>query len=132
MTNEQRLLNAVKNELIDRYPTGWGGVAGVLLDTNDILTSISPDFPNEGSSVCMELGSMLEAANQNKNITHTICLVRHDEMSPLKILSPCGICLERLRFWGNDVMCALTSDSVLDLKFAKLSELQPHHWHKVY
>lgn len=39
----------------------------------------------------------------NVKVTHCICVVRDDENSEFKILTPCGICQERLRYWGEDV-----------------------------
>lgn len=132
MNKEKYLFKVVKEQLLMRYPRGWGGVAGILVDSGEILIGISPEFPNAGSSVCMELGAMLEAAKLNKTVTHTLCLVRENENSPLTILSPCGICQERLNLWGENVLCALTTKNLSDIKFAKLSELQPHHWSKAY
>ncbi|MBA0949432.1 cytidine deaminase [Enterococcus gallinarum] len=132
MKAETRLFETVKSELLQRYPTGWGGVAGAYLDTDEIVIGISPDFPNAGSSVCMELGCMLEAAKMNARITHTLCLVREDENAPFKVLSPCGICQERLALWGGDVLCALTTKDVDRIDFAELRSLQPHHWLEAY
>jgi cytidine deaminase len=132
MKIENKLLETVKNELVRRYPSGWGGVAGVVLENNEILIGISPDFPNAGSSVCMELGCMIEAAKLDLKITHTLCLVRDDEHSPFKILSPCGICQERLLLWGDSVLCALTTTDISSVRFEQLANLQPNHWSKAY
>lgn len=116
-----------------RFPQGWGGVAGVRLEDGSILTSISPDFPNEASSVCMELGAILEAAKRNVAITHCICLVREDETAPIQILTPCGICQERLSMWGPEVQCAVTvPDDPTSLKYVALGKLQPYHWLRAY
>lgn len=119
--------------LNSRYPKGWGGVAGVRLADGTILTSISPDFPNEASSVCMELGAILEAAKRNVAVTHTICLVREDETAPVHILTPCGICQERLSLWGPDVQCAVTVPEQPDqLRYVPLATLQPYHWLRAF
>ena len=48
------------------------------------------------------------------------------------ILSPCGICQERLALWGGDVLCALTTKDVDRIEFAELRSLQPHHWLEAY
>lgn len=132
MTTEQALYDFTKKELLRRYPSGWGGVAGMRLSDGTFISSISPDFPNAGSSVCMELGAMLEAANRDLAVTHTLCLVREDEHAPIKILTPCGICQERLSLWGNAVRCGITTADPTSLHFASLQELQPHHWLQVY
>ena len=74
---------------------------------------------------------MCEASKLNERITHCLCLVRDDENSPFKVLSPCGICQERLRFWGEDVRVAVTAEDAA-LKFVPLGELQPYHWSRAY
>lgn len=119
-------------ELIEkRYPVGWGG-AGVVHTTNGhYYTSVSIETANASAILCIETGAMLEAHKYNEKVTHCMCLVRDDETSPYKVLSPCGICQERLRFWGEDVQVAVTSkeESIL---FVPLSALQPYHWTKAY
>ena len=74
---------------------------------------------------------MLEAHKYNEKVTHCMCLIREDEDAPYRVLSPCGICQERLRYWGEDVQVAVTADDE-PLKFVELRELQPYHWTKAY
>ena len=100
--------NAV--ELIEkRYPTGWGGAGVVHTSKGNYYTSVSIDTANASAVVCIELGAMLEAHKYNEKVTHCMCLTRDDENSPFKVLSPCGICQERLRYWGEDVQVAVTT-----------------------
>lgn len=75
--------------------------------------------------------AMLEAHKFNEKVTQCMCLVREDENSEYKVLSPCGICQERLRYWGTDVQVAVTSrtDEIL---FLELAKLQPFHWTDAY
>ena len=54
-----------------------------------------------------------------------------DENSPYKVLTPCGRCQERLRFWGEDIQVAVTTENA-SLLFVNLGELQPFHWTKAY
>lgn len=119
-------------ELIEkRYPTGWGGAAAVRTDRGSIFTSVSIETGNASAVLCIETGAILEAHKYNEKVTHCICLVRDDEKSPFKVLTPCGICQERLRYWGSDVQAAVTTgdDTLL---FVPLSELQPYHWTGAY
>ena len=74
---------------------------------------------------------MCDAHKYNKRVTHCICVVRDDETSPFKVLSPCGVCQERLRFWGEDVKVGVTTTDNL-LTFVHLKELQPYHWTRAY
>ena len=61
----------------------------------------------------------------------TMCLIWQDENSPYQVLSPCGVCQERLRYWGEDVQVAVTTDEE-KLRFVELRGLQPYHWTKAY
>lgn len=74
---------------------------------------------------------MCEAHKYDVLVTHCLCVVRDDENSEFKILSPCVVCQERLRFWGLDVKVGVTVPDG-DLKFVTLNELQPYHWTNVY
>lgn len=119
-------------ELIEkRYPKGWGGAGVVHTANGHYFTSVSIDTANASAVLCIETGAMLEAHKFNEKVTHCMCLVRDDENSPYKVLSPCGICQERLRFWGEDVQVAVTTQDN-SLFFVPLHELQPYHWSGAY
>ena len=119
-------------ELIEkRYPEGWGGAGVVRTSKGHFFTSVSIETANASAVLCIETGAMLEAHKYNEKVTHCMCLVREDENSPYKVLSPCGICQERLRYWGEDVQVAVTTDDE-EIKFVELKELQPYHWTKIY
>jgi len=130
MNIEQQLYKAAKELIEQRYPTGWGGAAAVALDDGTILTSVAPEVENDALSLCMEVGALLEANKLSKTVTHSLCICREDETSELVILSPCGICQERLMTWGRDVRVAITSASNT-LQFPPLNQLTPHHWSQV-
>ena len=100
---EQEMYRRAAELIETRYPTGWGGAGIVHTSKGNYYTSVS----------------------------HCLCLVREDENSPYQVLSPCGICQERLRFWGEDVQVAVTTGSE-EIKFVELKELQPYHWTKAY
>ncbi|MFU8823062.1 cytidine deaminase [Yoonia sp.] len=128
---ERGLFDSAVALIQQRYPIGWGGAAAVRLENGDILTSVAPDTDLDALSVCMELGAFLEAHKRNLRVTHSLCITRHDENSHYKFLSPCGICQERLRFWGPDVLVAITNEANA-LCFRPLSEFQKHHWTKAF
>ena len=119
-------------ELIEkRYPVGWGGAGIVHTSSGNYYTSVSIETANASAIVCIETGAMLEAHKYNEKVTHCMCLVRNDEKSQYQVLSPCGICQERLRYWGEDVQVAgTTADNAI--VFVALKELQPYHWTKAY
>lgn len=131
MNIEQKLYQAAIDLIEKRYPSGWGGAAAMYTQDNQILTSIAPDVINASTELCIETGAILEAHKLNTNVTHTICFVREDENSKYTILTPCGVCQERLFFWGENVKAAITNSDD-SLVFKALKEIQPYHWYKAY
>lgn len=131
MDIENKLYMAVIELIEQKYPTGWGGAAAMGLEDGTILTSIAPEVINASTELCMETGSILEAHKLSNKITHSICVVRDDENSDFKVLSPCGICQERLFYWGPNVKVAVTLPGK-DIVYKTLSEVQPYHWSAAY
>ncbi len=127
MTIEQSLYEAAVNLIKSRYPTGYGDAAAVRTVSGKILTSVSPNTKNDATSLCMETGAYLEAHKLNDAVTHSLALCRESEQDEFLILTPCGICQERLAFWGGDVQAAV-SNKENKLEFKTLRELMPHHW----
>ena len=128
---ENEMYKRAKEFIEMRYPVGWGGAAIVYTDKGHYFTSVSIETDNASTVLCIETGAILEAHKYNEKVTHCLCLVRDDEKSPFKVLTPCGICQERLRFWGQDVRVAVTTDDN-SLRFVALGELQPFHWTNAY
>lgn len=131
MNIEQKLYQAAIDLVEKRYPSGWVGAAAMYTEEGQILTSVAPDVINASTELCMETGAILEAHKFNTRITHTICVAREDENAVFKILTPCGVCQERLFYWGEDVKAAVT-DASGRLDYKTLQEIQPYHWHKAY
>src|SRR5699024_1456721 len=108
MEFEKKLYKEAVELVENRYPTGWGGAAAIGLEDGTILTSIAPEVILASTELCMETGAILEAHKLGKKVTHSICIVRDDENTEFQVLSPCGICQERLFYWGSDVKVAVT------------------------
>jgi len=130
-TIEQKMYRKAIEFIPTRYPKGWGGVAIIHTADDQYFISVAIETANSGVSLCIEVGAMCEAHKCNACVTHCLCVVRDDENSPFKILSPCGVCQERLRFWGEDVKVGVTTLEN-NLKFVTLDELQPYHWTNAY
>ena len=130
MTIEEVLYQAAVQLIESRYPQGWGGAAALRTASGKILTSVAPDTKNDALALCMEVGACLEAHKLNEAITHSLCICREDEDSDYLILTPCGICQERLVHWGGDVQVGVTNPNNA-LIFKSLRELQPYHWSAV-
>ena len=124
---EKKMYDLAVDLINKRYPIGWGG-AGVIRTEDDMyFTSIWLDTINSSVDICIETGAMCEAYKHDSRVTHSLCISRENENSKYEILSPCGVCQERLRFWGDKVMVGVTTPDNR-LKFVVLSELQPYHW----
>ncbi|WP_442600096.1 cytidine deaminase [Neobacillus sp. D3-1R] len=130
MNIEKELFDAAANLIKVRYPKGDGYAAAMLTEDGQILTSVAPHTFNPSTEICVETGAICEAHKLNKKITHSICVFREDENSHFQIFSPCGICQERLFYWGKDVKAAISSKTG-DVIFKTLSELQPYHWYNI-
>lgn len=131
MSIEQQLYEVTTNFIKKRYPIGWGGAAAMHTEDGEILISVAPEVINASTELCMETGAICEAHKLDKKVTHSICAVRNDENAPFKILTPCGVCQERLFYWGSDVKAAIYSPNE-DIIFKTLKEIQPYHWYEAY
>jgi cytidine deaminase len=130
MTVLDKLFRSAKQLVEIRYPKGWGGAAAMLTDNGVVLTSIAPHVKNDALNLCMEVGACLDAHKLNVAITHSLCIYRENEKSDFKILTACGICQERLSYWGNNVEVVI-SNKENKLISKPLKELMPHHWSQV-
>ncbi len=127
MRMEEKLFAMAVDFIQRRYPVGWGAAAVMRTSDEDYYISVYPECANEEACLCIETGAICEAHKFQKRITHAVCVVRDDESSPFYVLSPCGICQERLLYWGWDVSVGVsTPDHTLE--FRTLRELQPYHW----
>lgn len=131
MNIKQLLFDEAVKLIESRYPKGWGGAAAMYTSDGHVLTSVAPEVINASTELCMETGSILEAHKLNTKVTHSICVARDDENADYKILTPCGVCQERLFYWGPEVSVAIyTPDG--SLVYKTLGEVQPYHWSKAY
>jgi cytidine deaminase len=117
-------------ELIEqRFPDGdHQGAAAVLLADGTILTGTSPDFVNPSTEVCHELEPYCAAYRLDQRIVASVCLHRDPDRG-FVVLSPCGICRERLAGHGPDVLAAVAdADDPTRVRWLPLRELLPHYW----
>jgi len=125
------MLEKVSQFIENRYPEGWGGAAIMKTEQGSYLISVALESANAGAGLCMETGAMCEAQKLDEKITHSLCVVRDDENSEYKVLTPCGICQERLLYWGEDVLVGLTTDDE-GVVFKPLKDINLFHWTKAY
>lgn len=131
MKVDARLVQAAIDFVTQRFPSGVEGAAAMYLDNGQILISTAPQVENETVSLCHETGAICEAYKLDRRITATVCVSRDDQ--GFHILTPCGVCQERLWSWGGHVNCAvpLATDST-QWTSVPLSELSPHYWRKPF
>jgi cytidine deaminase len=127
---DRELYDAAVTFMDDRYGSEEAGVAAMITVTGKTLISVSPDTKNDALSLCMEVGACLEAHKLDEAITHSLCIWRGKGKKEINILTPCGICCERLSHWGGDVKVAI-SNPENNLIFRPLREFLPHHWTQV-
>jgi len=127
MSIEKKMFDIAVELINKRYPKGWGGAGVVRTEDDMYFTSIWLDVLNDSVSICIELGAMCEAYKHDSRITHCLCVQRSNEHGAYRITTPCGVCQERLRFWGDSVMVGVTTPENV-LKFVSLAEIQPYHW----
>ena len=114
-----------------RFPQDWGGCAVMYTEEGKFLISVALESYNGSAGLCMETGAMCEAQKYNYKITHSLCVSRdHPDEEP-KILTACGICRERLHYWGGDVKIAVTNPANR-VMFKTLDELDPHYWGEAF
>ncbi|WP_199740507.1 cytidine deaminase [Saccharopolyspora rhizosphaerae] len=115
--------------IADRFPGGGpAGAAAMLLDDGTVLTGTGPDPINPSTNLCHEVEPYCAAHRLDRAIVASICLHRAEDGSHL-VLSPCGICRERLADHGPDVLVAVPGPSdPTEVQWLTLREALPRHW----
>ena len=125
--NNKELYTAVISKAAECHSMGWVGAAALRLASGEILTYCAPETESNVVSIYMEVGVILAAHRTKEKVTHCICVSRKNKQSEFKIMSPSGICQERLAFWGSDVKVAI-SNPKNRLNFKTIKELMPYKW----
>lgn len=114
-----------------RFPSGWGGCAVLYTEEGQFLISVAFESDHAAAGLCMETGALCEAQKYNLRVTHSMALMRQNEREPLRILTACGFCRERLRYWGGGVKVAVTQPTD-EIRFLTLDRLEPYYWMDAY
>jgi cytidine deaminase len=130
---DQILVDAAIAMLNRRYPNAEGIAAAMYTRQGSLLTSVLFEPEWGGGGLCAETGAICEAAKLNEQITASVCVSRLVGNGPIVILTPCGICQERLYHWGEQVEVAVPDPADPSRWLAKtLKEVQPYYWVNVY
>ena len=131
MQVDQRLVDAAIEQALERWPDEEAGAAAVYTEGGRILTSVYVETPNSVVNLCHETGAICEAYKLNVPITASVCVSREDKDAPFIILTPCGVCQERLAYWGGDVQVGVPEpDDPTKWLSRPLREVTPFYWRK--
>jgi cytidine deaminase len=116
----------------ERFPDdGPGGAAAMLLDDGSIVTGTAPVAVNPAVQVCHETEPYLAAFRRGSEIVASVCL--HRERGSVLVLSPCGVCRERLAVHGPNVLVAVPDpEDAQQVSWRPLSALLPSYWVTVF
>lgn len=108
------------------------GAAAARTQSGKVLVSVGCDAPNNAAQLCYETGAICEAHRLDDPIVAIICLVRIAG-SGLEVLPPCGICQERLFYWGGEIEVGVPrAADRSQWQSRSLKEMQPHYWRAPY
>lgn len=129
----EKLINEASLFIKSRFTDlAWKGAAAILCDDGEVLISTAPETVNESVSLCHETGGICEAYKKGKQIVLSLC-ISFDDRGTCHILSPCGVCQERLWFWGGNVLVAVPKDADTTRAVTlSLEEMNPHYWRRPF
>lgn len=112
-----------------RFPgDGHHGAAAMLLDDGTILTGTAPAAANPSVEVCHETEPYCAAFRLGAKIVASVCLHRKPG-GQLVVLSPCGVCRERLAVHGPGVLVAVPgARDPRAVAWKRLREVLPDYW----
>jgi cytidine deaminase len=104
------------------------GAAAMLLDDGTILTGTAPDAVNPSVELCHEVEPYCAAHRLGRRVVASVCLHR-DARGRVLVLSPCGVCRERLAVHGPDVLVAVAepTDATV-VVWKRLKQVLPDYW----
>lgn len=130
---DQRLVDTAIEFVERRFPGElWAGAAAMYTEDGEILISTALAVVNDSVALCHEVGAMCETYAKNKRPTATVCVSRN-EAGAFVILPACGVCQERLWYWGGEVEVAvpLEQDSTR-WRPVPLKDMTPNYWRRQF
>jgi cytidine deaminase len=116
----------------DRFGQAEHGAAAMLLDDGTILTGTAPDSLNPAVQICHEIEPFCAAYRLGKSIVASVCL-HQDPTGTMLVLSPCGVCRERLAAHGPNVLVAVADPTDRTMPVWKtLKDVLPDYWLMVF
>jgi cytidine deaminase len=122
-------VDACRSLIRDRFPDDdHHGAAAMLLDDGTIITGTAPDAINPSVQVCHETEPFCAAFRLRRRVVASVCLHREPGGRTV-VLSPCGVCRERLASYGPDVLVAVADPhDPTQVAWKSLKEVLPNYW----
>lgn len=120
---------ACRELIASRFPDpSHRGAAAMLLADGTILTGTTPDAINPSVELCHEVGPYCEAFRLQQPVLASICVHRTPDGGH-RVMSPCGVCRERLATHGPEVLVAVPEAGAVErAQWITLREALPHYW----
>lgn len=100
----------------------------MLLDDGTILTGTALDAINPSVELCHETEPHCAAFRLGRSIVASVCLHRQPGGRTV-VLSPCGVCRERLAVHGPSVLVAIAGvDDPALVVWKPLKDVLPDYW----
>ena len=104
------------------------GAAAMLLDDGTILTGTAPAAINPSVDVCHEIEPYCAAFRLGRRVVASVCLHRQPGGRTV-VLSPCGVCRERLATHGPEVLVAVAGlEDPTIVVWKRLRAVLPDYW----
>ncbi len=104
----------------------------MLLGDGSILVGTSPDALNASVEVCHEVEPYCAAFRLGQPVVASVCLHRQSG-GRVVVLSPCGVCRERLAVYGPRVLVGVADRSDASrVVWKPLSDVLPDYWMTVF
>jgi cytidine deaminase len=112
----------------ERFDQVEHGAAAMLLDDRTILTGTAPAAANPAVQICHEMEPFCAAFRLGRSVVASVCLHQAADGRML-VLSPCGVCRERLAAYGPNVLVAVADrhDTTLPV-WKQLKDALPDYW----
>jgi cytidine deaminase len=128
-SSKSELINAAVELAKHRFPNENTCVAALKTETGRVLTSVWVEAAVDSACLCAETGAICEAHKLDERVIASACIYWEADIEKFKILPACGVCQERLAFWGLDVEIAVPSQEPgKTWQFCTLRQLRPFYW----
>jgi cytidine deaminase len=122
-------IDACRSLIATRFPDEADeGAAAMLLEDGTILTGTAPEAVNPSVEVCHEIEPYCAAFRLGQRIVASVCLHRGADGRTV-VLSPCGVCRERLAVHGPGVLVAVADkQDPTEAVWKALKDVLPDYW----